>query len=156
MKSIKRLTASGIVIAIYINLMYASQFLSLGQIRIRVADCVYALCYIYPFLVIPMGVANFLCSLLFGGLGLADMVGWMLVGILTSAVICLIKRLRLNVWFISVPVVFVPGLLVPIWWSYLMHMPYAIVAFGICIEQIIPSLLGVILLKRLERFLPNL
>lgn len=98
MKSVKRLVFSGIVIAVYINLMYLTQFLSFGQIRIRLADCVYGLCYIYPFLVLPMGIANFLSCLFFSGIGLIDMIGWMAVGILTAAGVGLVKKLQLNEW----------------------------------------------------------
>jgi len=114
MNSIKRLTASGIIIATYINLMYLSQFLSFGQFRIRIADCTYGLCFVYPFLVVPMGIANAMSCVFVGGLGPIDMIGWMIVGILTSAGICIIKRFQLNEWFIVAPVIAIPGLLVPI------------------------------------------
>ena len=156
MNSIKRLSLSGIIIATYINLMYFSQFLSFGQFRIRIADCAYSLCYVYPFLVVPMGIANAMSCLFVGGFGPIDMFGWMIVGILTSAGVCLVKKLQLNEWFIIAPVIIIPGLLVPMWWSYLMHIPYAIIAFGICLEQIVPAFMGVILLKKLERKLPRL
>ena len=156
MNSVKKLTVSGIMIATYVNLMYLSQFLSFGQFRIRIADCAYSLCYVYPFLVVPMGLANAMSCLFAGGLGPVDMFGWTLAGTLTAAGVCLIKRLRLGKWLTMVPVIIVPGLSVPIWWSYLLHIPYPVIAFGICLEQIIPALMGVLLLEKLEHKLPRL
>lgn len=155
MKSVKRLTASGITIAIYIDLMYLTQFLSLGQIRIRVADCIYALCHVYPFLIVPLGVANFIGYLFFGGFGPVDMIGWTLVGTITAAGVRIIRILQLNKWFTVIPVIMIPGFFAPVWLSYLLHIPYIILALGILAGQSVPAVAGVVLLKKIVRFAPK-
>lgn len=155
MKSVKRLAASGIAIAIYIDLMYLTQFLSLGQMRIRAADCVYGLCYIYPFLIVPLGVANFISYLFFGGFGPIDMIGWTIVGMLTATGVRIIKILQLNEWFTVIPVIVIPGFFAPVWLSYLLHIPYIILALSILAGQSVPAVVGVVLLKKFVRFAPK-
>ncbi|WP_258280660.1 QueT transporter family protein [Clostridium sp. CM027] len=147
----KELTIAALVMAMYIVIMYLTQGFSFGPYQIRMATSLYALGYIYPFLIVPMGAANLLSNTLMGGLGVFDMIGGTMVGIITTTLIYLIKRFNLNKWLIVVPIVFIPGLLVPIWLSYLLHIPYFALAISLCIVQIIPGIVGVILIKRLER-----
>lgn len=89
---------------------------------------------------------------LMGGLGPFDMIGGALVGILTSGTVYLIKKYKFNDWFILIPIIFIPGLLVPIWLSFLLQIPYSVLAINICIGQVIPAFVGVILIKRLRHF----
>ncbi|MBU3092977.1 QueT transporter family protein [Clostridium sp. CM028] len=151
MIKIKELTIAALVMAMYIVIMYLTQGFSFGPYQIRMATSLYALGYIYPFLIVPMGVANLLSNTLMGGLGVFDMIGGTMVGIITTTLIYLIKRFNLNKWMIVIPIVFIPGLLVPIWLSYLLHIPYFALAISLCIGQIIPGIVGVFLIKRLER-----
>ncbi|SMC20732.1 Uncharacterized membrane protein [Clostridium acidisoli DSM 12555] len=149
--SVKKICISGIVIAIYVVVMYFTQGFAFGQYQIRIATALYALGGIYPFLILPMGLSNLISNTLMGGLGPFDMFGGALVGIITTALVYLIRKLKLNDWFITLPVIFVPGLIVPIWLSYLTHTPYKILALSLCIGQIIPSIVGVLLVKQIKK-----
>lgn len=141
--------------AVYIDLMYLAQILSFGQIRIRIADCAYILSYVYSFLAVPLGLANFLYSLFFGGFGLIDAAGWAVVGIITSEGISLVKRIGLSEWFTVIPVICIPSLLAPLWLSPILHLPYVVLTVSISIGQIIPACMGVFLLKKLKNLLPE-
>ncbi|MGE1063784.1 QueT transporter [Megasphaera paucivorans] len=58
----KRMTISAMVITVYVVLLYMTQSISFGAYQIRIATALYALAYIYPFLVIPLGIANLLSN----------------------------------------------------------------------------------------------
>lgn len=141
---------SGMVMAIYVLVMFLTQYFAFGQFQVRIATSFYALSAIYPFLIIPLSMANFLSNTLLGGLGLPDMVGGFIVGMLTSTVIYLIERWRLNDWLIAFSIVLIPGLMVPIWLSYILHLPYRALAISLCLEQIIPGVFGVLLVRQLK------
>lgn len=91
--------------------------------------------------------------MLFGGLGIIDMIGGCLVGILTTALITGIHRFKWNPCLMILPIVLVPGLGVSVWLSFLLHMPYPALAFSLCIGQIIPAICGFLLVKALEHIL---
>ncbi len=146
----KKIAISGLVIALYVLIMFFTQSFAFGQYQIRVATSLYALSAIYPFLIIPMGLSNLLSNTLMGGLGIFDIMGGMLVGMITSSTVYLIKKSRLNDWFIALPIIFGPGLLVPIWLSFLINVPYKILAVSVTIGQIIPGILGVLIVKQLQ------
>lgn len=148
--SLQKLTLSGLVIAMYIVFMYMTQSFAFGQYQIRLATSLYALSAIFPFLIVPMGLSNLLSNLLMGGLGLPDIIGGTIVGITTSSLVYLVRRYRWNDWLIALPIILCPGLLVPIWLSYLIHVPYSILAVSITIGQIIPGVVGVLLVKQLN------
>lgn len=141
------------IIALYVVVLYFTQSISFGAYQIRIATSLYALSYLFPFLVLPLGLANFIANMLFGGLGLLDMFGGCLVGIVTTTLIVYIRKKNWNRWLIVIPIIFVPGLGVSTWLSYLLSMPYPALALSLCIGQIIPAFCGVILVKVLERTL---
>lgn len=153
MNKVQKLTFSAMVIALYVVILSFTQSFSFGAYQIRIATSLYALSYLFPFLVIPLGLANFIANALFGGLGILDMVGGCLVGIVTAATIVSIRRLCKNRCLIAVPIVVFPGLCVPIWLSYCLSVPYGPLAVSLCIGQIIPAVVGVALVKALERVL---
>ena len=148
----KKITISGMIIALYVVIMYFTQSFSFGQYQIRIATSLYSLTALFPFLIFPMGISNLLSNTIMGGLGPLDMIGGTLVGILTSGVVYLIKRYKFNDWFILIPIIFVPGLIVPTWLSVLLHLPYSALAISLCIGQVIPAFVGVILIKQLRKF----
>jgi uncharacterized membrane protein len=148
--NINKLTISGIVMALYICLMYFTQGFSFGQYQIRIATSLYSLSGIYPFLIVPLALSNLLSNTLMGGLGIFDIGGGFLVGIVTSGAAYLIKRFNLNDWFMCIPIILGPGLIVPMWLSYLLHVPYMVLAVSLCIGQIFPGILGVIFVKQLR------
>lgn len=151
MTRVQKLTFSAMVVALYIVILYFTQSFSFGAYQIRIATALYALAYLFPFLVFPLGLANFISNMLFGGFGIVDMLGGCLVGILATACIVLIRRFHWNRWLIAVPIIFVPGLGVAVYLSYFLHMPYWLMAFNLCMGQLIPSVAGVALVKTLER-----
>lgn len=148
--SLQKLTLSGLIIAMYVVVMYMTQSFAFGQYQIRIATALYALSAIFPFLIVPMGLSNLLSNLFMGGLGLPDIVGGTAVGMTTSALTYLVRRYRLNDWWIAVPIILCPGLIVPIWLSYLIHVPYGVLAASITVGQIIPGIAGVLLVKQLN------
>lgn len=149
-KNTKKITISGMVIALYIVIMYVAQSFSFGAYQVRIATALYALAYIYPFLVVPLGVANLLSNLL-GGLGLLDMLGGCGVGIIAGLCMVQIRRYHWNCWVVALPIWLVPSLLVPIWLSFLLEIPYMVLVVNLLIGQAIPAIAGVILLHILER-----
>jgi uncharacterized membrane protein len=148
--SIQKLTFSGLVMALYIVVMYYTQSFAFGQYQIRIATSIYALSAIFPFLIIPMGISNMLSNILMGGFGMPDALGGLAVGLITGTSIYLIKKYKFNDWLITIPIIIFPGLLVPIWLSIFIKVPYMVLATGILIGQIIPGIVGVFLVKQLR------
>lgn len=146
---VKKLTISGIIIAIYVVIMFLTQNFSFGQYQVRVATSIYALAGIYPFLILPLGIANFLSNTLLGGMGPLDMFGGLLVGVLTAFSCYLLKKV--HVCLVSLPILIIPTLLVPMWLSYLLQLPYSVLVVSVGIGQVLPSTVGVFLVKYLEK-----
>lgn len=147
----QKLTISALFVTSYIILMYFTQSFSFMQYQIRIATALYALSAIFPFLIVPSGIANFLSNTIFGGLGILDMLGGLFVGLLTASLIVLIKKSKLPLYFICLPIIFIPGLVVPMYLHILLNLPYWVLAVNILIGQIPPSLLGYFLVATLEK-----
>ena len=150
MSTTRKLAISGVTVGLYVILMYITQGFAFGQYQIRIATSFYALSAIYPFLTIPLAVGNMLSNILMGGLGIFDILGGFIVGIVTAGAICLVKKFKLNDWLVAIPIIFGPGLIVPIWLSVILNIPYKVLAASLCIGQIIPGIVGVILVKQLR------
>ena len=150
MSRMQKMTFSAMMMAIYIVVLYLTQSFSFGAYQIRIATSLYALSYLFPFLVFPLGFANLISNMLFGGFGIADMIGGCLVGILTTASIVLIRKKGWNRTFIAVPIVLIPGLGVAVYLFYFLNIPYWLMALNLCIGQLIPAVVGVVLVKVLE------
>ena len=151
MSRMQKMTFSAMMMAIYIVVLYLTQSFSFGAYQIRIATSLYALSYLFPFLVFPLGFANLISNMLFGGFGIADMIGGCLVFILTTASIVLIRKKGWNRTFIAVPIVLIPGLGVAVYLFYFLNIPYWLMALNLCIGQLIPAVVGVVLVKVLER-----
>ena len=149
--STKRLTIAGMVIAFYVVLMYLTQSISFGAYQIRIATSLYALAYIYPFLVVPLGIANLLSNFLFGGLGPLDMLGGTLVGITAGWLIAQVRLRALSTWLVALPIWLVPTLAVSSWLSYLLNIPYWTLVGSLSVGQLPPALVGVFLIHALQR-----
>lgn len=147
---VKKLVLSGLIMALYIVVMYFTQGFAFGAYQIRIATSLYALSGLFPFLILPLGLSNMLSNILMGGFGIIDMLGGLGVGLLTSTIVYLIKRYKFNDWFIAIPIILIPGLIVPIWLSFFLNIPYSVLALSLVIGQIVPGLLGVILVKQLR------
>ena len=153
MSKVQKLTVSAMVMALYVVVLYFTQSFSFGAYQIRIATALYALAYLFPFLVLPLGFANFIANFLFGGLGLLDWFGGCFVGIIVTAIIVLIRRKGWSRWLMILPIILVPGLGVPSYLSYLRHVPYSVLATSLCIGQSVPAVCGVVLVNVLQRAL---
>jgi uncharacterized membrane protein len=151
MKKTKILCISAILIALYVAVMYITQSFAFGAYQVRIATSLYSLSYLFPFLILPLGFSNFLSNLILGGLGPLDMAGGFAAGIVTAGSIYLIRRFRLSDLLVIPAIILGPGLLVPVWLSYILNIPYLALAVSICIGQIIPGVLGYLLIKILEK-----
>ena len=144
-QKVRKLAFSGMTIAVYVVLMYLTQSISFGTYQIRIATALYALSWPFPFL------ANMLSNLLFGGMGILDIAGGFLIGIMTTLTINLIKRSRLPRAFIALPILLIPGLGAPIWISRILGVPYGPLALSVTIGQAVPALCGPALAALAER-----
>ena len=86
-----------------------------------------------------------------GGLGLPDIIGGFIVGIVTTSIIVYGKRHGCGNWIIWAAVTFVPGLGVPVWLSVLLDIPYFVLASSLLIGQCICGVASVMLVTALER-----
>lgn len=148
--STRKIALSGIVMALYVVIMYFTQGFAFAQYQIRIATSLYALSAIYPFLILPLAISNMLSNILMGGLGIFDILGGFIVGLITTTVIYLVNKFNLSDLLIAIAIILGPGLIVPTWLSVIIHVPYSILATSICIGQIIPGIVGVILVKHLR------
>ena len=147
---ITTLTISALIMAMYIALMYATQAFAFGAYQVRVATCLYALAYLFPFLIVPLGLANSLSNFL-GGLGLLDIVGGFAVGIVTAAGVYLIRAARLPKALVIPVIIAGPGLIVPLWLSPITGIPYWPLVLSLCVGQTAPAVLGYLLIRLLAK-----
>ena len=146
-----KLTLSGIYIAMYIVVMFCTQSFAFGQYQIRIATALYGLSALFPFLIIPSAIANMLSNILMGGLGILDIVGGGFAGLLTAGIIAYGKKQGWGNWIVFLAVTFVPGLLVPLWLSYILHIPYWVLASTILVGQAICGVSSFLLVGALEK-----
>ncbi len=150
----EKLAISAMVIALYVVIMYFTQSFSFGAYQVRIATSLYALSYIFPFLVLPLGLANFLSNLL-GGMGPIDMIGGCIVGCVTAFCIVQIRRWKLPSSLCIIPIILVPGFGVATWLTTFTHIPYLLQSLNLCIGQAFPAICGAILLKTITRYVPT-
>lgn len=150
MTKTRKLTTSAIVIALYVVIMVITQSFAFSAVQIRLATSLYSLAYIFPFLVLPLGLANVLSNMLLGGLGIFDIIGGGLVGIITALLVYAIRKYKLNTYLTILPIILIPGLIVPIWLSMLLNVPYSVLAISLCSGQVIPAILGSFLINTLK------
>lgn len=147
----QKLIFSALCIALYIVVMICTQTFAFGQYQIRIATALYSLSAIFPFLILPFGIANIISNTLMGGLGLLDIVGGGIVGVLTTGLIVLGRRMGCGNWIIAVAITLVPGLLVPLWLSVILNLPYWLLASTILVGQAVCGIAGMLLVTALER-----
>lgn len=147
----QKLVFSALCIALYIVIMLCTQSFAFGQYQIRIATALYSLSAIFPFLVIPFGLANVISNTVMGGLGLPDIIGGGIVGIVTTGIIVLGRRVGCGNWIIGAAITLVPGLGVPVWLSALLELPYWLLASSLLVGQCICGIAGMMLVTVLER-----
>ena len=146
-----KLTLSGIYIALFIVVMLCTQSFAFGQYQIRIATALYGLSALFPFLILPAALANIISNTIMGGLGILDIVGGGIVGLLTTGLIVYGKKCGCGNWIVLLAVTFIPGLLVPIWLSVLLQIPYWILASSILVGQGICGIVSMALVGALEK-----
>ena len=146
----QKLTFSALVMALYVVIMYFTQSFAFGQYQVRIATAIYALAYLFPFLVVPLGLSNLVANMIMGGLGVFDIVGGGLVGLLTAGCCALIGRKRLSPWLAAIPITLIPALGVSLWLSGILGVPYWTLAVSLLVGQAICGALGAVLIRSLR------
>ena len=147
----KILCVSAAMMALYIAVMFATQHFAFQAPQIRIATGLYALANIFPFLAVPLALANAMSNFFFGSLGPPDWIGGLIAGLVTCGGIVLVKKRGLPDILIVPLIILGPGLLAPIWLSYLLPYSYIYFAISVCIGQILPAIAGYLLVKALQR-----
>ena len=145
------LTFSALLVASYIAVMFLTQGFAFGPYQVRIATAFYSLSYLFPFLVIPLALANSLSNVLMGGLGPLDIIGGFLVGLVTGFLVYLVRRWKLPAVLTIFPVIFGPGLIVPLWLSPITGIPYWALVLSLCLGQVTPAIVGYILIRALQK-----
>lgn len=144
----KKIAYSGVVMALYVVVVFATQGFSFGLYQIRIATALYALAFHFPFLVVPLALANMLSNLLMGGLGVFDIVGGFLIGLITSGSIVLLKKATDRAVLLVLPIALAPALIVPIWLSIILKVPYFVLVLSLLVGQVISAYtLGLYIIK---------
>ena len=151
----RKLAFSALVMALYVAVMAVSAGFAFGQYQVRIATALYALAGVFPFLTVPLGLANFLSNALLGGLGPLDMLGGVTVGLLTAGTIAACRRTRFAVPAAFGAITLIPGLGVPVWLSYLLGLPYGVLAVSLLVGQAVCGVAGALLLSALRRRFSN-
>ena len=147
----RKLTLSGLVMALYIVVMLLTQSFAFGQYQVRIATAIYGTAYLFPFLVVPLGLSNLLSNMLMGGLGVFDIVGGGLVGLLTAGSCALLGRARATSWSVFAPIALIPALGVSLWLSGLLNVPYLTMAGSLLVGQAICGAVGALMVKALMK-----
>ena len=147
----QKLAISGIVIALYIVVMYLTQSFAFGQYQVRIATAIYGIAYLFPFLVVPLGLSNLLANMVMGGLGVFDIVGGGLVGLLTAGCCALLGKKKVTPWAVVAPITLIPALGVSLWLSCIIGVPYWTLAASLLVGQAIAGVAGAVLVNALKR-----
>ena len=147
----QRLTISAISIAMYLALMIGTQGFAFGQYQVRIATALYGLSAIFPFTIPAFSIANFVSNTVMGGFGLVDSIGGAIVGLLTTGLIVLAKRQGLGNWVLIPIITFVPGLIVPIWLTYFLPVPYWVLVSSLVVDQFVCGVVSYFLINALEK-----
>ncbi len=147
----QRLTISAISIAMYLALMIGTQGFAFGQYQVRIATALYGLSAIFPFTIPAFTIANFVSNTVMGGFGMVDAIGGAIVGLLTTGLIVLAKRQGLGNWVLIPIITFVPGLIVPIWLSYFLPVPYWVLVSSLVVGQFVCGVVSYFLINALEK-----
>ena len=146
----QKLTISGAVMAVYIVTMYLTQSFAFGQYQVRIATAIYSAAYLFPFLVVPLGLSNLLSNMIMGGLGVFDIVGGGLVGLATAGACAWLGKHKKPSWLVALPIALIPALVVSVWLSALLGVPYPAMAASLLVGQAICGAVGALLVSALR------
>lgn len=150
--AVYRIALSAVVVAVYFAVMLLTAEFSFGIYQIRIATALYALSMPFPFLVLPLGIANCLSNIL-GGMAW-DIGGGFLVGLLTAGICAAFGKFPLGRWkaLLVLPAIeLIPALSVPLWLAPTLGVPYWTLAASLLVGQIIPAFAGAFLVFLLEK-----
>jgi len=137
--------------------MFFTQSFAFLEFQIRIATVIYSFSYIFPFLILPIGLANGLSNLLMGGgLGALDVIGGFFAGVIVSWLVYLVRRHKLPRLLIIPIIAIGNGLIVSIWLSYLIGWPYFALAISITIGQIPSGIVAYLLLPILDEHMKKI
>lgn len=147
----RKITFSGAIMALYIIFMALTQSISFGQYQIRLATGLYGLVYAFPFLCVPLGIANMLSNIFLGGDIVNGCFG-LIAGIATTKSICLLKKNTDKKTILVLPIAIVPSLIVPIWLSFSLNVPYYLLVLSLLVGQTITAYTcGIMVMKIVEK-----
>ena len=86
-----------------------------------------------------------------GGFGMVDAIGGAIVGLVTTGLIVLAKRQGFGNWVLIPIITLVPGLIVPIWLSYFLSVPYWVLVSSLVVGQFVCGVVSYFLINALER-----
>ena len=138
MKNSRKLAFSGLTVALYIIIMYCTQSFSFGQYQVRLATGLYSLSYNFPFLCLPLGLANMISNIIFGGDIINGFLGFV-AGTLSCICIRLLKKITTKRLIIVLPIAVIPSLIIPIWLSLTLQVPYYLLVLSLFIGQTISA-----------------
>ena len=147
----QKIAISGIFMAVYVVTVYLTQSFSFGAYQIRIATSIYALAWFFPFLILPLGAANCLSNLLFGGLGLPDIIGGFIVGVVTTSLVVLLRHIKAPKWLAGLPIFIVPGFGVPLYLHVILEMPYWVLTASLLVGQAVAAVVGSLLVVALSK-----
>lgn len=148
----KKLTISGLCLAMYIVIMMLTQGFAFGQYQVRIATALYGLAALFPFSVLAFGIGNLVSNLLMGGLGPIDAIGGCLVGLMTAGGIAYGKKRGLGNWILIPFITLVPSLVVPLWLAPILNLPYLLLVSSLLVGQGISAVVSFFIVNGLERF----
>ncbi|WP_251442900.1 QueT transporter family protein [Veillonella intestinalis] len=148
----KKLTISGLCLALYIVIMMVTQGFAFGQYQVRIATALYGLAALFPFSILAFGFGNLISNLIMGGLGPIDAIGGCIVGLVTTSGIVLGKRMGLGNWIVIPFITLVPSLVVPLWLSPILGVPYVVLVSSLLVGQGISAVVSFFIVNGLERF----
>ena len=147
----QKIAISGIVMALYIVVMVLTQSFSFLQYQVRIATAIYAVAYLFEFLVVPLGLSNLLANMVLGGLGVFDIVGGGIVGLLTAGCCALLGKKHAPTWTVLFPIALIPALGVPAYLSGLLGVPYWTLVASLLVGQTIAGVAGWLLVNALKK-----
>lgn len=133
--AVRKLTISALVMAAYVALTVGLHAISYLPGQVRFATGLYVLAGRFPFLIVPLALANSIANY-FGGLGVADIIGGFAAGLLTTL---WISRMR-GGWPQLIPVVVVPTVVVSSYLYILVKVPFWVVLPSLLLGQTISAL----------------
>lgn len=146
----RKIAISGLVIAAYVAATLLLGSISYGQIQVRFSTGLYVLAHFYPFLVVPLGLANAIANF-FGPFGIYDALGGFVVGVLTSWAVTKMKADLL----VPLPVALVVPAVVGSYLFLLLRVPFLPLLLYLLAGQTIAAYTAGLILVKVFRRLPG-